>query len=161
MAGAATAASESESGLITRLRLLLLAILALGMVGTGTELVLLEHMESRWQLVPLFALGYGLIACIAVAIRPARFTVRLLRVLMLVFIAAGLTGLYLHYSGNMEFELEMYPSMTGLELFWESVTGATPALAPGTMVQLGLLGLVFSFRHPALRGSTAQTTEKE
>jgi hypothetical protein len=28
--------------------------------------------------------------------------------------------------------------------------GATPLLAPGIMLQLGLVGLLFTFRHPAL-----------
>jgi hypothetical protein len=43
----------------------------------------------------------------------------------------------------------MYPSMAGLQLFWESIRGATPTLSPGTMVVLGLVGWVYTFRHPA------------
>ena len=35
----------------------------------------------------------------------------------------------------------------------ERLTGATPALAPGAMVQLGLIGLAYTFRHPALRSA--------
>ena len=30
------------------------------------------------------------------------------------------------------------------------VSGATPTLAPGAMVELGLLGLAYTYRHPAL-----------
>jgi hypothetical protein len=40
--------------------------------------------------------------------------------------------------------------LAGWELFKEAMTGATPALAPGAMVQLGLIGLAWSYRHPAL-----------
>jgi hypothetical protein len=71
--------------------------------------------------------------------------------MMVACVIAGCVGLVLHYKGNVEFELEMYPSMAGGELVWKALTGATPALAPGTMVQLGLVGLAFTYRHPALR----------
>ena len=69
---------------------------------------------------------------------------------MILFVLSGLVGLILHYQGNAEFELEMYPSLNGLELFWEAIRGATPTLAPGTMIQLGLLGWVYTIRHPQL-----------
>jgi hypothetical protein len=55
-----------------------------------------------------------------------------------------------HYQGNMEFELETYPSISGLALFKEAMMGATPALAPGTMIELGLIGLAYTYRHPLL-----------
>ncbi len=66
---------------------------------------------------------------------------------MCTFLASGNLGLFLHYDGNVEFELEMYPEMEGWELVWEALTGATPALAPGGMVLLGLIGIAFSYRH--------------
>jgi hypothetical protein len=37
-----------------------------------------------------------------------------------------------------------------MPLLWKVMSGAAPALAPGAMVQLGLLGLIYTFRHPAL-----------
>jgi len=40
--------------------------------------------------------------------------------------------------------------MEGFELFKESMMGATPALAPGMMAHLGLLGLALTYRHPLL-----------
>ena len=67
----------------------------------------------------------------------------------ILFVLSGVVGLWLHYHGNVEFELEMYPGLAGFELFRESVTGATPTLAPGTMLELGLLGLLYTYRHPA------------
>lgn len=140
------------------LRALLLAVLALALVGTGAELLLIGHTEEIWQLLPLIAIGLGLLAITLLALRPTRRTVQLFRVLMGLFIVMGVLGLVLHYQGNAEFELEMRPSMAGLELVWSSLTGATPALAPGSMVQFGLLGLLCTLWHPALgrtdRGST-------
>lgn len=133
------------------LRRALLAVLMLGMVGAGTELVLLGHTESRWQWVPLVALPIGLMVTAAVLVRPSRRTIQLLRTVMVLFIVAGFGGLYLHYRSNVEFELEMYPGLKGLELFWKSITGAVPALAPGTMLEFGLLGLASTYRHPLVR----------
>jgi hypothetical protein len=48
--------------------------------------------------------------------------------------------------------------MKGMDLFSKVMTGAAPALAPGAMVQLGLLGLIYTFRHPALE---QQSKEEE
>lgn len=140
------------------LRALLLAVLALALVGTGAELFLIGHTEEIWQLLPLIAIGAGLLAIAALALRPTRATVQLFRLLMGLFIVMGVLGLVLHYQGNAEFEREMRPSMAGLELVWNSLTGATPALAPGSMIQFGLLGFLCTLAHPALgrtdRGST-------
>jgi hypothetical protein len=133
------------------LRELVVGLLLVGMVGTVAELVLLEHTESIWQWVPLVVFGVGVIAAVALLARPSRITVRFFQFMMLAFVAAGVAGLILHYRGNVEFELEMYPSMKGFELMWNSLKGATPSLAPGAMSQLGLIGLACTYRHPILR----------
>jgi hypothetical protein len=75
---------------------------------------------------------------------------RALRVVMALFVVVGCVGVYLHYSGNVEFELEMYPTMSGTKLMWESLKGATPVGAPGFMTHIGLLGLAATWRHPRL-----------
>jgi hypothetical protein len=69
---------------------------------------------------------------------------------MALCLIAGALGVYLHYRGNVEFELEREPTLSGLALLWEAVRGATPALAPGALAQLGLLGLLYAHRHPLL-----------
>jgi hypothetical protein len=143
--------THAEPNLVRLLRTLLMGLLAFSIAGTAVELLLLEHFESVTQWIPLIAFAIALPAVAAAALAPRRSTVRLLQAIMLAFIAAGLAGLWLHYRGNVEFALETYPAMKGSELVWEALTGATPALAPGTMVQLGLLGLAATFRHPALR----------
>jgi hypothetical protein len=71
---------------------------------------------------------------------------------MLLFLIVGILGVFLHLRGNVEFALERDPSLSGLKLVWKALRGATPALAPGALTQLGLLGLVFTYRHPALAG---------
>ncbi|MGH7720499.1 MAG: hypothetical protein ACREON_16835 [Gemmatimonadaceae bacterium] len=144
------------------LRLILLATLALGLVGTGVELLLLEHTEDYWQLVPLVLIGGALLVLAWHAVdRRARST-RAIRAMMLLFVVSGIVGLVLHYQGNVEFEREMYPGLGGTSLFRQAMSGATPALAPGMMIQLALLGLAYTFRHPALttarESATSETT---
>ena len=135
----------------TRLRTLLLGLVFVGAGGLEVELLLLEHFESVWQFTPLVLLGVVLVAAALVWRRPGRSTVRFFQVVMALCIAAGLVGLLLHYRGNVEFELERDPMRHGFDLFWKAIRGATPTLAPGAMAQLGLLGLVYCYRHPALR----------
>ena len=62
-----------------------------------------------------------------------------------------MVGVVLHFRGNMSFQLDMDPAMAGWDLFSKVMHAkAPPALAPGAMVQLGLLGLIYTFRHPAI-----------
>ena len=136
--------------MLSNLRTSLLVLIVFGEVGAGAELFLLGHTEEFWQLAPIVLLGLGVVTGVLVLVRSRRATLRMHQVLMALFMIAGPIGLFQHYSANAEFELEMYPSMGGLELIWESLTGATPALAPGMMMYLGLLGLAYSYRHPAL-----------
>jgi hypothetical protein len=132
------------------LRPLILALMAIGAVGLLAELLLLEHYESGWQWTPLVLLVALLVAVALVWRRPSPATVRFFQTVMWLCLAAGAVGVFLHYDGNVEFELEREP-LSGWLLFLEAIRGATPALAPGALAQLGLLGLVYSYRHPALR----------
>lgn len=140
------AAASTASGLRTAL----LGLYLLGVAGTGAELLLLGHFEDTWQLVPLLLFGAGLLLVAWYALSRSATSVRVFQLFMFVHLGAGVAGSLLHYRANMEFELEMYPGMQGFELFRESMTGAFPALAPGSMILFGLLGLAWTYRHPAL-----------
>ena len=140
-------------------RRLALYLLLFGIAGTTTELVFLEHLEDGLQWTPVVLLGLGFLVGASLAFRPTRRLVIALRALMLLYLPAAALGLYLHLESNVEFELEMRPSMAGLELAMESLKGAMPALAPGTMAQLGLLGLLVCFRHPALSARGPETDQ--
>ena len=132
------------------LRRWLFVLLAITLLGLSAELLLLDHRESLTQWIPFGVLAVGLGATLVVAVRASRLTIQLLRGVMVLFVATGLLGLYLHYRGNVAFELEMSPALQGWELFRKALSGATPTLAPGAMAQLGLLGLLFTYRHPVL-----------
>jgi hypothetical protein len=134
------------------LRKAILGIMALGMTGMSAELLLIGHYEDEMQMIPLgsAAAALGLVGW--VAFRPGVLALRLLQFVMLVFLGAGITGVTLHFNANAEFQREIDPAIGPAELFWKVVEAtAPPALAPGVMVQLGLLGLVYTYRHPVLQ----------
>jgi hypothetical protein len=115
-------------------RRILLAILVVGIAGVSLELWLMAHTEDFYQLIPLWLAALGVIAMAAVVLRPSTGTVRLVQAVMLLFLISGIVGMYLHFQVNMEFQLEMDPALSGLAL----------------MIQLGLIGLAYTFRHPAV-----------
>ena len=141
------------------LRQLLLALVLIGIVGLQVELALLRHAESATQWIPHIALMIGLIATAAVYFRPATATLRVFQAIMAAFLLVGAIGVYLHLRGNVEFALERDPSLTGAGLIWKALRGATPALAPGALAQLGLLGLLYSYKHPVLAGRSTTVAD--
>jgi hypothetical protein len=149
-----TSTSEVEAGRsASRLRNALLAVVVIGTLGLIAELLLLDHTEEFTQWLPLAMLSLVLAGAAFVAVRPGRLALRVFQLLMLAVIATGVAGVVLHYRSNVEFELEMNAAISGRELIWRSLKGAVPALAPGALAQLGLVGLVFTWGHPGLRTS--------
>ncbi len=49
---------------------------------------------------------------------------------MVLLILTGGAGMVLHYRANMEFKLEMDPTLGGLALFWSVVRAKTPPPSP-------------------------------
>jgi hypothetical protein len=146
---------------LSTVRRVLLALVLIGIVGLTLELLLLEHIESATQLIPFAVLGVGLVASVTLVRRPTRQRVRLFQGIMLLFVASGVVGIYLHLRGNVLFEQETDSSARGLDLIWRSLRGGVPILAPAAMAQVGLVGLLFAYRHPVLRDSAAATTREE
>jgi hypothetical protein len=131
------------------LRQILFALIVAGIVGLAAELLLLEHTESWTQWIPLVVLLAGFVSSIWVLFRPGPLALRSFQVIMGSFVMAGVAGLYFHYAGNVEFALERDATLRGARLVWEALHGATPSLAPGALAQLGLLGLAYTYAHPA------------
>jgi hypothetical protein len=126
-------------------------VLSFWLRRTDVELVLLEHYEDAFQLVPLFCLAAGALAIAAHVVIGGAGTVWLVRATMGILIPVGVVGMILHYRGNLEFQLEMDATQSGWQLFFKAMHAKTPpALAPGVMAQLGLLGLLYTYRHPSL-----------
>ena len=138
------------------LRTILLVILLVGLVGTEAELLLLGHTEGAWPVSPivLIAVSLAVLAWYGVAGNPA--SLHALRGVMALLLVAGIVGLWLHFASNVEWARESNPSLGGVALYRAALSGAMPVLAPGVMIQLSLLGLAYTYRHPVLSGPSHQ-----
>jgi hypothetical protein len=143
----ASPADQSET--LAKMRRWLLATVLGGTLGMEAELLLVGHFEEWLQLTPVALLAAGAVALGWHLAAPTRDSVRIVRLVMALFVASGVAGVALHFRGNVEFELEMYPTMAGWELIGKTLTGATPVLAPGSMALLGLVGITQTYGHPA------------
>ena len=130
-----------------RMRQMSFGVLLLGIAGILAELLLTGHTEELWQKAPVVLLAAAVPLVIITAVRPAGWAVLLTRIVMILFMAAGVLGTYFHYESNAEFAAELTPGLSGFALLSEAIRRPTPPpLAPGTMIMLGLLGLVCCYR---------------
>ena len=152
----------AEVRTITLIRVMLLMIFVLGSMGSGAELLLLNHVESLPQWIPLLLILLSFVVLGWHLVKRTPASTRAIRAAMIALIAAGFAGFYFHYQGSAEFKLESNPSLAGWRLFWEVIRAkAPPALAPGIMIQLGLIGLAYTYRHPALLGAPNAELKEE
>jgi hypothetical protein len=143
--------AKEQSATLSALRTMMLLLLLLGLIGTAVELWLLAHSEDWLQWIPMILIGAGLLVASWHMISGAKASLRVMRVIMAGFVLSGAIGIWLHYRGGVEFQQEVDPSIAGFELFMKVMESkAPPMLAPGVMAQLGLLGLAYTYRHPAL-----------
>jgi amino acid transporter len=154
----ASTSSAGPRSTVEILRSGLLAILVIGLVGTEAELFLLKHTDGWQALLPVVIIGVSLVVLAWIGLRQSAVALQVFRVLMLGFVVVGAVGVLWHYQANTAFEVEMNPSLGGSELFQMALAGATPTLAPGTFVQLGLVGLAYAFRHPVSLAAVARKT---
>jgi hypothetical protein len=145
-----TVQPDNPATVLERVRRFLHLLLLLGFIGTGAELLLLNHLEETLQIVPLALLGFGVLVLGWHLLAHHRASILVLRWLMLLFLLSGFVGIVLHYKGNVEFALELHPSLSGLELFWKALRGGIPIFGPAVMIELGLLGLISTYHHPQL-----------
>jgi len=148
-----------DSRTLALLRRFVLVLWIAGLLGTSAELLLLGHTDGAWQLVPLVLIAAGLLAFAWLAMARQRACLRVFQATLVLFVASGFAGVLLHLLGKMDFKRETNPSLAGWELFREALQGAMPPiLAPAAMIQFGLLGLAYTFRHPTLIRSTKTST---
>ena len=145
------------SGTGSRLRVLTLLIFVTSTAGSMLDLVLLGHFEDARQWAPLLLLPAGLLTLAWHRIERGCLGTRAFQGAMVLFIVSGVAGVWLHYRGNAEFELQISPAMNGWRVVREALSGPAPALAPATMVQLGLLGLTYTYRHPFLERRSSRS----
>lgn len=139
--------TEFYPSTLARVRRLLIGLLCLGLCGTTLELWLIGHHEDVWQWLPLAVMTVATLVSVWLVFTWSRSATAVFRIMMLVLMVTGIVGAVLHYRANMEFQLEMDPSLSGLALMGEILHAkAPPALAPGNMVLLSLVGLVAVWR---------------
>ena len=137
----------SADATLSRLRVIVLALVGAGLIGTAVELALLAHDEDVNQFIPFVAIGAAVCALIWRLIAPRRVARRAVQFTMCALIVVGLIGVVLHYRANMEFQLELDRSLRGWPLMMKVLEAkAPPALAPANMALLGLLGLAGLYR---------------
>ena len=133
---------------MTRLRRWIGIILVFGLVGTGAELLLIGHYEDTWQWVPLVLIAVALAVLAWHAGRPTRVATRALQTTMSAVVLAGFLGVGLHFRGAASFQLDIDRSISWPVLVSKALGAkAPPVLAPGVMLQLGLLGLAYANRY--------------
>ncbi len=136
------------------LRLWILGVMVLGLLGTVVELVLLSHYEQPVQLVPVVLIVLALIVLAWHVMGHSAASLRVLMGLMILFVLAGFAGFAAHFYGSAEFQLDLEPSLSTWELLDKVMRAkAPPLLAPGMMMQLGLLGLAYVFSDKRYRRS--------
>ena len=110
------------------------------MLGTVSELYLLNHYEDTLQFIPILSIGLLLLLVLVLFFYRSKFLHMAFKILLVLTALSGIYGSFLHLQANYEFELEMTPTLSGWDLFLESLSGALPALAPLSMVVLALIG---------------------
>src|SRR5260221_1891755 len=127
-------ADSTGADRIELLRRWILLILVLGLIGTVTELVLLEHYEQPLQFVPLVLI----VAAVGVLWWEFRrhdlASRRSIQVVMSLFLLAGFFGFAAHFQGSAQYQLQLNPDMRNWGLF-EKILRAQdpPLLAPRLM----------------------------
>ena len=145
---------KGSADTVGMLRLWILGVLVLGLLGTVVELVLLSHYEQAVQLVPVVLLVLALIVLAWHVKGHSAASLRVLMGLMILFVLAGFAGFVAHFHGSAEFQLDLEPSLSTWELLEKVLHAkAPPLLAPGMMMQLGLLGLAYVFSDKRYRRS--------
>lgn len=147
-----TGANHPNPAASPALRRWLLATYLVGAIGLGIELFLMEHVEGIWQQLPLWVLAASVATLGTLALLPRPAVIRLFQGGMFTLALCGVLGVYLHFEGKAEFKRELDPTLNGWALVWECLHGHSlpPVLAPGMLVMLGMLGLAYAYRHPAL-----------
>ena len=154
------ALSDWKSDRLERLRRWILFVLVLGLLGTETELVLLKHYDEPWQFLPLFLIASAISVLAWHTKRHDRSSLRALKLIMLSFLVAGFIGVGLHFRGAAQFQLETDPAMGKWDLIKKVMRiESPPVLAPGVMLQLGLIGLAYAFSDSLVRRSGGNEDE--
>ena len=146
------------------LRMSLLAVAGVSILGIAAELLVERHWGSLVRYVPWVCLALMAWAVYALARRPTRRAVGAARVLALLVMAGAGLGIALHINENytaapLDFRYQdAWATMSEPQRWWAAFSksvGPAPTFAPAALAEIGLLVLVATRRHPALRSDLA------
>lgn len=95
----------------------LMIVLIAGLAGTLVELLLLRHTDGFWQLAPVVLLAAGMVVAGWSALAPRAVSVRSLQGVMSLLVLSGAVGMIQHFRGNLGYERDSNPSLSGAELY--------------------------------------------
>jgi hypothetical protein len=158
----ATLTGPIDTATLLRRGLLLLA--AVGIAGTGVELVFLRHWSSPTQLIvwPALVLLITALVLIARARSPRAIRVALGSAAAVLVVAA--LGVAMHVIENLAAGpldrnyASQWQSMSLLVQLWTATTGGVgpaPVLAPAALAEISLALVIATLRHPALSSAMA------
>lgn len=128
----------------------MLAILFFAMTGTFVDMLLFEHYETLWQKIPLVLLGIAALTLTGHLAVKNQITLRAFRSAMLLLIFGGAAGIFFHARASAEFHGEIASTTSRWQLASAVLhSKVPPTLAPGGLIQMGLIGLAATYRHPA------------
>jgi len=133
----------SDAATLQALRIYLLAVIALVLCGLELELLMLDHVNSPLQLLPVGFVGGGIASVLWSLISPNGTSLRVLKGVLMACTIIGALGIAIHSAFYVSDKWNIAHGRRGLER-------EVPPLAPAAMLPLGLMGLACTFRHPLL-----------
>ena len=133
----------SDAATLQALRIYLLVIIALVLCGLELELLMLNHVNTPLQLLPVGLVGGGIASVFWSLISPNGTSLRILKGVLMACTIIGALGIAIHSAFYVSDKWNKAHGRRGLER-------EVPPLAPAAMLPLGLMGLACTFRHPLL-----------
>jgi len=130
-----------------RWRMFLLLLAGFTFASNLLELLLQDHTGEPLQYVPLAACVLGFVAVALVLVKPARWSILIMRLSMVFIGLAGAIGSFIHLTRNLSFEQEIRPLATLSDTLLAALKGAAPLLAPGVLVFAALVALIATYRY--------------
>jgi hypothetical protein len=130
-------------------RILLITVVS-AIVAVEIELLLLEHVKPIMQLIPVLLLAAALFAVVWYGFTRSRESVKTFQTVMILSIATGLLGIFVHLGVSATDAVKKDKTLEGIPLIRAALTGVAPPFAPAALIQIGLVGIAYTFRHPSL-----------
>ena len=139
----------SDAQTLRGVRLLILAAIAAALIVTEAEFLFVGHTGSNnGQVIAAVLVSLGRIMVTCHAIFRNTSSVVVLRFTMYLFLIFGVDGLFTHYHWAVQSALKSQPALVGRHLLYATLSGKIPLLAPAMLIEIGVLGLIYTFQHP-------------